>query len=478
MLLAVFAVTGGSPLVNEITIALTFILMVEMQIAILTITHRNAPLSLLFVTLVFLYFGAPIIGYLLYPDEFLLLHSVEDVNRALLYLVMGSATAIWGIKWGSRRFTSSTRKDPNRPFYSSPRVFFIVTMAYIGIGIWIVLTYRKATTLIDYVRGGPFSFLTRFVDVTILLIIGLVLAIEHWPKFSKSGRMLLFISITMVVLMNGIFGARSTIYVVVLFVLMLLFIKKGNFRVGRSAIILTILAILASMLAFSIITNVREYWKMGATLEHYPSIEEFIQAAKGGETGSTDQFKDLIYPVLYRLNGLDSLVIVTSCNREDASLYINLVNEFKSFVNIITPGDPFPGIRETSKMFLVAYKDVPIEYLDSYYVTSMYTLWGIFYADFGYIGGLLATGAFMFFVAGVYQWLSRLKTCFNIYWRLWWLIFADSVILSFGLDRIFAQAIYRLIPGVLLLAILAYLSPSRKIDLNGPKGRVPRACLG
>ena len=480
MLLAVFFVTGGSPLANGITIVLIFILMAELQFALLTITRRDAPLSLLFVTVVFLFFGAPVFGYLLYPNGFIKFHSVEDVNRALLYLVLGSGTAILGIKSGSQLFTSvhdSTEKDiQRRPFYCPPWFFFAATVVNIGFVLWGAIFLGKASSLLGQYTVTAYGFLTRFVNSEVILIIGLVLAIENWPRFNKSGRRLLFLSIAIILLVGTLSGSRSALLSLFFYLLIILTNKKGNFLVGRRAAIFVGLAMLVSLLVFPLATGVRNYWNMTGRLEHHEGsfIEEIIRAATSGvDTGSTDQFKSLIYPVLYRLNGLDSLVVITSYNWECASLYINLVNEFKSFLNIIIPGNLFPAIKETSRMFLFVYQGVPITFLDFYYVTSMYTLWGICYANFGYFFGLLAIAAFMFLVAGVYQRATRLKTRFNTYWQVWCLLFAFNLIQSFGLDRSFAYAIYWLIPGVLWLAILARLSRSRRIDLVDQSLKLP-----
>jgi hypothetical protein len=425
---------------------------------------------LLLATIVFLFVGSPILGYLLYPEGFAPT-SVEIVNSALLYVVIGSAAAILGINWGSKQFKSvyvSKENAPRSQYFLSPRVFFALCLIISAIGFIYTLTYFGFSTLIsEQTDRGNYAFLIRLINREVLIMIGLAIVSESWSTVSKTERKLLLLSIVMLLLESTLGGSRSALFNPLIFVFMIQTIKKGNFSLGHKRILIIIITLTISVIIYPIASGLREYWIRASRLKNYPDIYTFVQFAGEGYHGSNDLFLDMIYPVLARMNILDPIVSIMSSNREDANVYVNLSNELKSFVNIITPGDPFPKTIETSKVFLVVYKGYTLEHLDIYYTSCMYSLWGICYALFGSIGGIVAIFSIMFFVASAYQWLRRLKTRFSTYWQLLLLYCIYTLILSYGFSSTLSTAVYLLISSAWILPTLSRLSSSYRNYRSG-----------
>jgi hypothetical protein len=120
----------------------------------------------------------------------------------------------------------------------------------------------------------------------------------------------------------------------------------------------------------------------------------------------------------------------------------------------MTPGTPFPESYEASKTFLVIYRNYPLVFLQAFYATTMWTLWGYVYAEFGWWPGLVAVFVIGVLLALGYDLLLRWRSPYAPYAHIWWLQCSFALYNSFGFATDAATSIYVLMPFLVTLAIL------------------------
>lgn len=444
------------------TVMLTMILVAELLAVIFFTDRRSAPLQLLLVLICLLFFIIPLIGFLLYPDIFpfgeSLSYTPDDLNRVLIYVILSVGLIGVGFHLGvcSRRRVTATDEvliARNR-FYCRPAVFFIPAVASTALELYSALRYSRLTTKIENTGSGGLLFLTRLINSDVCLMVAMVLIAQHWKRYTRRERFAMQAYVLFVVLYKTMVGSRSAVLVVVIQGMILASLHRGLFRVPWKFIRWALVLGGVSVAFWMVASRARFYWQAREELGHAPTAQEFKVFMEEAEVARL--------PIIFvRLSGYDPTLLIINDRGRDVGEYISLKKDLQSFVNLMLPGDPFPDAYETSKTFIIVYRGYPLEYIQRFYYTSMYTLFGVSYAHFGYGLGLLFTFVCAYLSGLLMQSLSLSRSPYADYWRFWWAMTAYYLLISYGLDTTASWSAYLIIPGFILLFVLRFLSPRR-----------------
>jgi hypothetical protein len=483
VVLFLFSNGGGTVIFDGLSLALAVVLMLTVSGIVLAVRRSGAPLELVLVMYTLLFFGPPLLAYQLYPGVLPLgsrylvpLIVAEHTNRALIYTIIGHVLVLAGLAAG--RFVAAPRDGYRRvaPLRIAPRhliaVYFLMMLGELAIGLSVG---SYSTVKVEGAVSGKLLLFSRFFSSDTVIYVAIVVASYYWSTYTKWQRRVLAAAVLVATVYRTVTGTRQIILMLSLVLAMSLIAARGDFRIPGRFITLGLILAPLSLVAFGAATQVRAYWDMSQRQGHLLRPGEFIAAMLEADDSGRDQESLLskLYPIFFRLNGLDPAAIILSDTGTDTHTYVNPANDVKSFVNVIVPGTPFPEAVEPSKTFLVVYRGYPREYLNYYYVTTMWTLWGYTYADFGWWGGMAA----LFLIGGIlsvgYCLLTRWHSPYAPFYRLWWLLSAYYLYASFGYDTDLATSVEVLLPLCTTLAVLTLLTKWSRAPRRRRRAVVP-----
>jgi hypothetical protein len=268
-------------------------------------------------------------------------------------------------------------------------------------------------------------------------------------------------------------GTRQVILSMLIVTVMSLLSSRGDFRFPVRLVATGMLLIPLSVVGFAAATTVRDYWDFSRKAGHYLRPSEFVDAYVANND-APQSFRRLLFPLFFRLNGTDAVAIILSDTGVDLERFVSPSNDLKSFINVVMPGTPFPQAYEPSKTFLVVYRNYPMEYLSAFYATTMWTLWGYVYAEFGWWPGLEAVFAIGLLLAVVYGLFLRWHSGYAPYAQVWWLLSGYAVYNSFGFDTDAATSLYQLMAFVDTLILLTLFKRWGEARRRGRTRTTPR----
>lgn len=457
---------GDNALVNGWTVALAIVMATVFACVLLTTPARSADLEIMFVSTAALYLCPPVVLYLAAPawfpfgnfDGFVRL-GVDDVNRALLFVNVGTLVAVAGMRLAALVMSPRPRRERSVPKLVSVRGLIVLGVTYMAIELFIGFRFHRFSTDIGDSQG-PYISLIRLISFGSVSFIGVVVGMYHWRELKLGQRAALVGSVPVVVAYWTLGGSRQAFLTLLVLCLAISLDRFGDFKISRRAFVIVFLGGIASVMAYPVATTIREYWNYSERGGHYLSWAEFKAAEE--EMGNAVRTSGLPFLIGSRLNGLDPIAVIAAGHSTDKARYVSVKNDIESFINIVVPGTPFPEARERSKTFLIVYRGYPKEYLDQFYVTSMWTLWGDSYALFGFYGGLVWMFVLSAGVTMAFSIVSRRARPTSGYFRLLFLNMIYYLTLSFGLDTVGATAVYLAIPLTLtLLALGAFRQRTR-----------------
>ncbi len=287
--------------------------------------------------------------------------------------------------------------------------------------------------------------------------------LDHWRDLRWRSRALIGLPIALSYLLRVVAGSRSVVFYAGLFVLQYFLVKRGDFQVQRRLALGLVASAVVAIVLFPVASEARFFWSRA-----FASGFE-IEEAKAGLTESFRSWRDpeVYVAPLSRLDLFGVVLLIVDGPESpliDPAPHLGPVHDFKAFVNIITPGEPFPGVLESSLTFNLIYLGLPASYFaDFNRVTTTWTMWGLAYAWKGFAGGLIL----MFFLAATCTLLYRVTIAwgngpFSRYVSVWLFVKLTEQLQTFGFDMSMAYVVYDLmafVPAMLLLWFGVRLRP-------------------
>jgi len=223
-------------------------------------------------------------------------------------------------------------------------------------------------------------------------------------KKTKLDRLMLFFSTALYSIQITLMGSKGAFVRVSLIFLVLLMCRYGNIRLKALKLTLVIsLAIILSIVGYGIGLASRMQILTNENFSISQSIDVTEQVLNGSD------LSDFLVAILDRLGTIDyPILIISSPKTDKPSPYFTISYAIKSYLNIMLPGDPFSdAIFPTGRVLAIIYGDYTEENLLDMFNSEPWTIWGVTYAFFGWLGGLLFLFISAFALHSLYVRLSQ-----------------------------------------------------------------------
>ena len=464
LVLVLFAFCGESSLIN-ITSILLISLLVVFLCFLLTIGDPSNPLIIFWVLLTFMWFLVRFLYLIPFPDEANLQRYIyfesSYMNRALVYLLFGTILSSIGFRLGSvaanllkrRVYLKRRASEKSKDIFSylSPENIAVLGILISGISIFNYFVLGRGRFSGQYTH---FGWLFSFISYEPILLIAIILTDTKWRFLNRQQKFLILLFWGVFVTYRVLVGSRSALFGPLMFWLLYKFAKEGNPKIERKHITLIFIGFGVSIPLFFFTTSTRFMWDVQWAKGNIISFSDFVEVASHASFSPYDILK----AITNRFSLLEHLVVIVNNTGENVKEYVNFGNVFKASVNYSIPGDPFPHVLVTSRAFSVVYRHWGEEFAERNHMTDGWTLLGILYVHFGWLGGLIATFSVSFILAIIYKKLCRIKTVYKILWRVWFMLLINRVFLNFGIDEIWLATYHLTLTGTIYIVSLRFVS--------------------
>lgn len=287
----------------------------------------------------------------LYLRDHLKTPGTADLLVAILVLAWSfvlSMIFFWAL--AGKKYTNSDSMESIRMgIESTPRVFNL-SLLLLNLNILVTILFFMSGD-IGRISGNKSDITYIYnilVDPTACLIILISYKYRLWFKgvgLQRKYSFLYYISISMFVVMRMITGSKAALFDVIIILFGAALVFSGNKVLTKSTFLFVCILMLILPATF-FVGYATKYVALGAA---HVSITEYIDIV----VNSSAQWDDLsiIDPILERVDALD--VFVASLYH-DFDILGMISHDALGFVNLIVPGEPFPGYITVSRALLPA----------------------------------------------------------------------------------------------------------------------------
>lgn len=372
------------------------------------------------------------------------------IGDALEYIVFGTMLFFAGLLLANlaiSRYDNRGCKDAeptkNRIRWSNILVLFVAVMLFELFVTWYlkISPYGKIR-LEHYNELFQFFRVSIALDSTYFVILVAILLSDSIPSSGKY-RWAFAYTLAFVGLMF-LSGSRSAVMKAAMMLFAsLLVVYQNKLALSPKSLLVLVLAAVLAVTAFPLATERRietadAYRKdrLDFSSEHYPA-----------NVGGTDtlplyeraKLSQLLGEVLNRLGQIDYAILVLTQSPNQASLDKYMSSEYivKSIVNYL-PGTPFPKAElNTSRVLNIVYRGFDEDYVRTHgYEAQLWTMWGLGFVIFGWLGGLLAIFAGGFVLGMSYCLICRWHGAYQPYAKAWFLYTVPPIVIfTHGIDH-------------------------------------------
>jgi hypothetical protein len=436
------------------------------------IARRHPPVMIITLPLI-LFVQLRLLVLILIPDS--LLHSdhvtSEMINVTLGYMIAGAIACYAGVALGYGK-VKATKSQDNVAVSRSDARFKIVSAAFFALFAFACLDYFVYGYTGATGDGSHLGFFQRYFARLINPQTVFIMAVTAYlVRFNRKRYGGLFVAILILYGAGFIFrGSRSGVFEIVTFLLGAKIIVDNDFtiRINLTRTILSGAVIAVSILGYILATNMRGRW-YGEDAPAFLSTNNL-----NGNGASVSPWRDLASGISYRLSFLEPTLFPAFAEKlelNDVSGLVNVRTTVLSSINRLVPGKPFGDILFSEYAYgyiynatsgvLVVSADGRIDHVG--YEWSMF---GISYQLFGYVGGVL----FIFGFSALLACIMRQCRDWGGYVALAYGVFLSTVLAAWvrtlGLDNLIDGAAHNLI---LLLIYVVGFRCIRKIAASMPR---------
>lgn len=508
LLITCFALKGGNASVSASTVILSVLLDGVLLGALAWRDAKTYAHLTLLVWVIGIHILPRITGYLLLGENAIRtpfegrLESME-VNKAIAYLVVGSAALTGGFKLGSivfGRIAWDRGKGEKRDYSDiifSPGIVGATWTIVLAVecyfllwknvsvfnlreatasGLWLIHFFSSDTialfTLVmaisserrEFARSKTFLFGITMVYLTIMTLYG-----------SRGGAMRLASMIGIVIV--GVFGdVKVSMKQLLVFMFGLLLMGAVLYPIGS-----LIRGIRAGILREEPgVVRLMDRWGMyrdRLNMKRSRAEEnEFVERRLGhfsglrGKEGRT--WKKYAYEVMNRLGTLDYVVHILSGKggSDELSEYMNLQYAAKNFLNSAVIGTPFPEAEiSTSRVMPIVFRGKSVRHVRENYLSETWTIWGLSYVMMGWWGGVVGMLVFGAAMQMGLEGIRMLCGGYKNYGVSYYLFGSYVAFLSMGIDHWLTAMLYFSLSSVTTIVLMLLLDHGRSVGARRTK---------
>ena len=449
----------SNPLFDELTLLLSLGIGLLLLFAV-KFSRKYLFDQIAIITFFFLIFILPrIITYLFAPAVVIWPFGygidASTINAGLLYVLIGTMFFIIGIAIADIVFrpslplSSAASGDPS--CYSTRA---LITLFLVVVAIQLYASIIMEISPYGKMRAESYNTLFQLIktslelDSAFFFVFATLLFRSKIVNKSEWGAVILVL--LCYIFVTALCGSRAGVLRVVTALMIIPIVIQGNFRLKLGKFLTAILLLGGLSLAIFPFATMN---RLAITASHRDNPYAYEYAI--AESKDLKMYGKLSARVLNRLAVLDYpiLIVTQEGDPEAKEKYINLLYPTKNIINMLMPGNPFPDAKiMTSRVVDVIYRGASEPPMYSRYFSEHWTLWGLAYVLFGWLGGLFAILFIGFIIHSLYALIIMLFSgTYQFYLRLWLLLYVtQGIIGNMGVDSAFTTIFFGLLQFTVL----------------------------
>ncbi len=425
--LYLFDIKGENEFINLNTIILGGLLALQIHFFLIYEKKRNIPLITLLCFQLIFYYLMRVISLTFIPFSVVFKRftvTVQDVNFGLTYIIISNLFLFAGIciAVNSNRVRLFQEKVQHKG--NVYKILGFLVLAYL-MGKPNLLGIAFVDRILDFLK-------LLFLNSSIVLFIVIVFFIHSYNRLTFLQRWLFISFFTGYVVLTTLSGSRSAALVVIMYVLFaaLAGTKQLVFKIKH--LLLGLMMIPVVVLVFIFATDLRRY---SATTD--VSNEQKLEVIKNSVSSTAWLENDSSLGLIFDRIGFLDYATEIIAHKEQYSSIFNIPYYLKSIVdNFLTPGFTVFDNPKVSNALVYKYFNygVPsLKTVDEYYASDQLTMYGEYFALFGW-ASLLLFGLTGYFFQYYYQ-SVQYRSAIELYIHKALILNIFYVLInSFGLD--------------------------------------------
>ena len=388
-LLALYYLGGTGTLINDNSILLASVYFALLILGLFFHKGITRIPVYIFILLNLLFYGQRFIFLYLFPESIRFIrtinYTVDDINKALIYLLIYTAATMIGFKTAEFLPTNNNNNEKNNwlPKWlyretSRNKFYIIILCSYIAKIIMSVYYQHTAqgallnTKITDVFSIKLLLHLLLYFNFAQLIIFIILLQPEIRRKTKENIAISLIFILIMVSSLSQ--GSKAAIIAIALSYFIVK-IVMGNYLFKKKTLLLLLIIMFTLPIMGPLSTTVRTSIILGVN-----STKQFKEIFKKASTGYAD---DLI-GISSRLGGIDWLAAaVSKTKKNELKDYVNLPSLGKDAANRLIPVPKvFPDKLNMLQQYTKVIWEIPVE--QTFKITELPTFFSVLYLLFGY----------------------------------------------------------------------------------------------
>jgi hypothetical protein len=444
------------PYIDATGILLIELICLVIFFALGNFSTKYPPVIIVIINLI-LYVVLRVLVLIFYQDSFLGASKVipEYFNVMLTYIIFGTIACFLGIAVG---YSIKLRANPNfknnsNDFTKLLSAAFLFSV-FFKLIIYYAYGYSGATGSGEHLNFFN-RYIARFVDPVALLIMFLVSYGLH--KDNGRNHKLFIVVIGSYFLYYSLIGSRGAIYEILMLLLYLSIFMHGNFFIKIKLHTLCLFMLLPMIIPFFfLIDEIRKIQYSASNISFFDTVNTVLQF-----NFFDFNFEEILKVLSYRLSFLESTfypMYALDVGYNDISDLVNFKTAFLSSLNRMMIGKPFGEILFFEYAFPFIFNNTPVYIISESgrmdYVGYLWTMFGMSYQLFGYIGGIFFISFFTAAISFFINLFKRLKSFGSYCLGLLLLYTLDYWVRNFGIDNLADRCFHM---GIILLFYITIL---------------------
>jgi len=483
LVLVFFAIYGRNTLVDSETALLAIVLDGVLVASLYWCDDESYPQMILLVWFMGIFILPRVLSYLVMNNELIRFpfqggFTSENVNRAILYLILGTCCIVGGFRaaswiWCLKRPKRGATQDDVLLF--SPLVLSIVWFVVLAVEWYFMIWMGASPFNLDHALSISGLWLIHLFSSDTIALITVVMVLSNSAIFRKHRNFV--VVVLLVYLLTGILeGSRGGVLRVGWMIGVVMLSFAGNFRISLKRGVVFLLSILIlNGLLYPVATHVRH---IHAGLDGKKSLLLSL-GGSGGMGGGVEGWAEKLHKfddwgpfrlvpyagmkIINRIGLLDYIVTIVSDEGNSIELerYINYGYVVKNFINNAVLGSPFPEAEiMTSRVMTIIYRGANEQHVRKVFLSEPWTIWGTGYVYFGRWGGLVALFIIAFLVQIVFVAIMNFSGPYKYYAASYYLFGSTlaGFLMNFGFDHWLTIVFYFFLSSVTTFVLLHGIS--------------------